>query len=293
MNENNQDDLDGKPVEDEILIDQDAGKDADAPVVEESPEELKAQLAEIRKNAETTQRQLDEERAQRAREKQSAAVELTDTRLQTISNAMDATAGQIKEAQAKRRAALEAGDWDAEATASDELMALKVKQSRLNEGKTAIEQQMEAAKAAPADPVDAYVSHLAPAAASWVRSHPEVVTDPRKNAKLTAAHWDAVGEGLAMNSPEYFAHIEERMGYGERQRQEEPRRDNPQAERRQAAPAAPPSRDVPNGNGQTRTTQIRLSAGEREAARMSGMTDIEYAKERDRLKATGAFLTTH
>lgn len=290
------DDLTGDKPEDEIIIDDAVGAGASSESDGGEPESLdglKAQLAEIRKNAEATQRQLDEERSAHAREKQAATAELTDTRLQTISNAIDATAGDIKQAQAKYRAAREAGDYDAEIAANDELMALKVKQSRLHEGKTAIEQQIEESKRAPADPVEAYASTLAPEAQRWIRAHPEVVTDPRKNARLTAAHYEAMAEGIAPNSADYFSHIEERMGYAAPQRQEEQRRDNAPVERRQSAPAAPVSRDVPNGNGQQRSTRVTLTAAEREHADMAGMSYADYAKERERLKAEGAFMVRH
>jgi hypothetical protein len=45
-----------------------------------------------------------------------------------------------------------------------------------------------------------------------LRANPDYVTDPRKNAKLNAAHHDAVAEGHAPSSDGYLAHIERFVG---------------------------------------------------------------------------------
>jgi hypothetical protein len=66
-----------------------------------------------------------------------------------------------------------------------------------------------------ADPVDNYINQVAaqtPNSANWLRNHRDWITDPKKNAKLTSAHWSAVGDGLQVDTPEYFAHVERVIG---------------------------------------------------------------------------------
>jgi hypothetical protein len=57
------------------------------------------------------------------------------------------------------------------------------------------------------------------------------------------------------------------------------------------APAAPVSRDGASANGGSRTTQVRLTVAEREAARISGMSDAEYAAQKLAIQRDSA--TTH
>ena len=63
----------------------------------------------------------------------------------------------------------------------------------------------------PRDPVDVYAERLTPKSAAWLRDHPEVVD---RIPRLTRAHEDALEDGLAPESPEYFSYIEKRLGVG-------------------------------------------------------------------------------
>jgi hypothetical protein len=286
-------------IDDEPVVGAAPGTDAPDTTTDDSPseDELRAQLKAAQERAEAADRKLEEERRAREAEKRASTTELTDTRLQTITSALDATAAKIKEVQAKRRAALEAGDYDAENAASDELMELKVKQSRLIEGKTVLEQQAEERKTVPADPVEGYIRNLSPRAQDWIRAHPEVVTDTYRNAELVYTHQKALRQGIREGSDDYFDYITREMGYGGTQprqgTQEEPRTTE-RSRGSSSAPAAPVSRDVPSADGVSRKPgTIRLTAAEREAADIAGISYLEYARERDRLKAEGKFLTTH
>jgi len=62
----------------------------------------------------------------------------------------------------------------------------------------------------PHDPVEVYASKLAPKSAQWLREHPDAVN---KIGKLTRAHQDAVEDGIAPESADYFRYIESRLGY--------------------------------------------------------------------------------
>jgi hypothetical protein len=46
--------------------------------------------------------------------------------------------------------------------------------------------------------------------------------------------------------------------------------------------SAPVSREVPTGSGSRSNRQIRLTAEEREAAKMAGITEVEYAKQKQK-----------
>jgi hypothetical protein len=74
------------------------------------------------------------------------------------------------------------------------------------------EYALHQANSRPVDPVEAYAHGRHERSAAWIRSHPEYVTDPRKNHKLLAADQDARAEGHAPNTDGYFAHIERFVG---------------------------------------------------------------------------------
>jgi hypothetical protein len=112
-------------------------------------------------------------------------------------------------AQHDLRAADEVEDADRRAEAYGRIAALEAQkldaQRRLEYLNSLPEPQIS-------DPVERFASSLTQRSADWVREHSDYVTDPRKNAKLTSAHWDAVGEGLQPDTDAYFDHVERAVG---------------------------------------------------------------------------------
>lgn len=257
----------------EVGVDEGQGEgdasDAAALSLQQQLEAANARAAENERRANAAER----ERARLLDERTRTQADLTVSNAQVIDNALAAAESERRELRAQLRAAKEAGDYDAEVEAQDKLMALAVKMQRLSEGKadleSRVEQERENARR-PADPVESYIqsANLTPRAANWIRSHAEVVSDRPAMTKLTAAHWAALADGIPEGSDDYFAALDARMGYGEA------------PEPRQAAvpraPAAPVSR-ANIGSEAPRPGTIRLSADQREAARVSGISDAEYA----------------
>jgi hypothetical protein len=98
---------------------------------------------------------------------------------------------------------------------------------------------------------------------------PDYVTDARLQNRARAAHFDAVDEyGYALDSPEYFAHIEKRLGGTARAAPVEEEEEAPAPQpRRRAPPEVPVQR---RGQAtQQREVALRLTEDEREAADFS------------------------
>jgi hypothetical protein len=76
----------------------------------------------------------------------------------------------------------------------------------------AYEHQLNTRPVSSGDPVEDFCRGRSQRDATWIRSHPEYITDPRKFAKLQAGHNDALAEGHNPNSNEYLAHIERFIG---------------------------------------------------------------------------------
>jgi hypothetical protein len=122
----------------------------------------------------------------------------------------------------------------------------------------------------------------------WIRQHADSVITPQNQKLMKAAFIESERRGLKRGSPEYFAHFADRLGYNEggytaaqpsrhvqRDVSEYPTEDN----RRVAAP-------VSRGGGGTaeRLGQVFLNEAMREAARVSGISEAEYARQMVRLR---------
>lgn len=188
----------------------------------------------------------------------------------TVVAGLEAAESEVEQAKKDYKTAFEAGDGTGAADAQARLARAAVRVERLAEAKIDLESarterrigrsepdQRQQQPTRPADPVEAYVQGRTQPTANWIRQHPEFVTDTTKNAKLTAAHFDAVGEGISVDSPEYFEHVEKFVGLKKPVEQ--------QRQRRPSAPTAPVrhSGEGPSTNG---ALEVRLTRGEATAA---------------------------
>jgi hypothetical protein len=125
--------------------------------------------------------------------------------------------------------------------------------------------------------------------------HPEYLSDARKNSKIQALHWDVVDEGHAPFSPAYFESLEQHLGMRAKTTQvetDDDNRDARQPQQRTSIVSAPVSREGTVTNGTRTASQIRLSPAQREAAKMAGISEKDYAIQMQKLaemKANGTY----
>ena len=136
-----------------------------------------------------------------------------------------------------------------------------------------------------ADPVEQLASQLSGPSAAWVRAHPEYARTPRLTQKMIAAHNLVTADGIASDTPEYFASVEKVLGIGAPVEEDALSSASAPAQRRSAPAAAPVSR-TGTATG-TRPNIVRLSAEEREMAGMMGMSPEDYARNKVALKREG------
>lgn len=264
----------------------------------EGIEELKKRLKE-----ETDRRLAAEARERKANEDLGAARgEVGQTNLQIVESAIEKLKTDRQLVQQAYREARANGDIDAEIEAQTQLADNATKLNQLELGRDAMkanpQQTMRQGDGRTGDPVEDLARTMEreghQASAEWIRKHPEFARDQKKYAAMIGAHNVAVnGTGLAPNTPEYFAKVEEILGIDPATRHE-PRSDaNPQpnghdatssaatavrergAEADKPPAAAPPSR---GGGGNA----VRLTAAEKEAAQISGISEEEYARNKSR-----------
>jgi hypothetical protein len=219
-----------------------------------------------------------QEREKIGRERDTAREEVTDRELDSINTGIAAAQTEAEAASGEYKAAFDEGNGAKMAAAQRKIARAEAKAVRLDEAKADLEarkatkaesrgeQRQEQARQASADPVEAYVQGRTEPTANWLRSHAEWVTDPRKNAKLTAAHYAAVSEGLAPDTEQYFESVETFIGLRENEAKTEAKTEakaNGAAKPRKGPPVAPVNNGGGGGGG---GIEVNLSRKEAEAA---------------------------
>jgi hypothetical protein len=121
----------------------------------------------------------------------------------------------------------------------------------------------------------------------WIAQHQAEVSDPRTNARLQAAHFGAIADGVAPESDEYFRRIEAAIAHRPAvEPNKEPAMSYPPVHRPGPLVSAPVSRSGRAGIGAAPAgSRVNLSPEERQWARNSGISDSDYAKNKLRLLA--------
>lgn len=289
----------------EIEVEQD---EIDAPAPAKAPKEPEIEVndpIEPDEGIQDLKLKLEQERLARAEaEKQArmaderahrASADVHDSNLQLVKSAIEtvkSTSENLKRAYAE---ALSVGDYNKGAELQEAMSLNAARLMELERGRAALESAPPAAPAQPkpADPVEALASQLSPRSAEWVRKNPQCVTDPRLYQKMVAAHNLAVADGYAPDTDDYFGFIEDTLKINRRAapvreqvEDEEPLSSaSKPTQRRSAPPAAPVSRSgTPSGQ---RPNVVRLSRAEAETARDLGMTEEEYARNKQLLQKEG------
>lgn len=261
----------------------------EAPKKELTPEdginELKAQLEEERRAREAAEKRA----AEAASAAQAAKNDATDSNMRLLDNAIETINRNKEILKQNLRDAISAGDADAQADIMVALSKADIDLQKIEEGKVHY-----AAQAAQMqnniDPVEKMASQLTPRSAAWVRAHPEYAKDTVLTRRMVRAHEDAIDEGFKADTDEYFNFIETKLKI----RQAEPKQEesalseaaSATSGRKAAPPAAPVSRSSSPATG-GRSNVVTLTRAERETAQALGMTDREYAQNKQALIRDG------
>lgn len=254
------------------------------------------QIDALRKSEQTQREQ--NERVTRERDEAIARANERDTenaglrkttfesQAESIASSMAAASAASQAAQSDLEKAFELGDFKGQADATNRLSKANTDLARLEDGKAAMElQAQQAAEVKPTKVEDPLARFDIPdRAKNWLRVHEDYLRDPRKNAKLQSLHWDVIDEGHEPYSQPYFESIETHLGMRQKEQivnREEPD-DEPQTRGRIVS--APVTRDAPASNGQDRAGRVTLSVGQKEAAKIAGITEKEYAEQLIKLK---------
>lgn len=251
--------------------------------VEDGINELKFKLEEEKRAREEAERRYKDAQQQAHLAKNDAF----DSNLRLLDNAIETVQRNQEILKQNLRDAVAAGDADAQADIMLTISKTDSDLRQLQQGKVQYEAQAAAAQE-PADPVEKIASRLTPRSAEWVRAHPEYATDPALTRRMVRAHEDAVDEGIKADTDEYFEFVETKLKIRKQEAREEQESALSEAsaptQRRSAPPAAPVSRASSTGS---RSNVVTLTRAERETAAALGMTDREYASNKQALIKEG------
>lgn len=205
--------------------------------------------------------------------------------LQTITSAIEMVRSKQENTKTALKKALVDGDVDSIADLQEEIAKNANSIAQLEAGKEAIENKPKnTPNSQNDDAVESLAKQLSSRSARWVRDHPEYARDPKKYQAMIGAHNVAIGNGISVDSDEYFSEIERVLGVSspasKQNDDEDPLKDAAKTTSRRSSlpPAAPASRSASTpGN---KSNVVRLSAAEREMASDLGMTEEEYAKNK-------------
>jgi hypothetical protein len=300
-------------TEKEIEIDFDAvEKAAKEPEIkiEEPKEEAPAEISP-EDGIETLKKRFEEERLARieaekradaaARMAHEARGQVDEGNLQLVTSAIDTLKRETDILKANLRAAMASGDYSAAADAQEAMADAKAKLLQLENGRAALQEQARNPRIHPQqipayDPVETLASQLSPRSAAWVRAHPEFARNERLTQKMIAAHNLVTADGVQPDTDEYFETVERILGVqaptASVAAAEAPMSAASAPTQRRSSPAAAPVSRSGTGTGGGSPNVVRLSADEREMAKMMGMTAEEYARNKLALIKDGK-LTKH
>ena len=255
--------------EPEIVIEHDDGGADGGP----SPYEVLKRQYDEREAELTRTRQAREAAERKARELSTTAQEQEQGYRQAaaaaLDNAIELSKSNIANAEAAMRSAAQSGDWDTFSKAQRAISENSARQAQLENTK----QQLETAppqvqKYEPSDPVEAQISQFSPRSQDWLRQHKDdIFNDPERQIDAQAAHRLAIRRGLKADTDEYFAALDEQMGYTTMSNSVKTPPPPPRSHQNAPAVASAPPARTTFGQGQQRNpNRIALTKQQRDAA---------------------------
>lgn len=282
------------------ITDQVAPEKDDIEVVKVDDDQKSNRAKEIdpEEGLESLRKKLEDERqarinaekvAQEASEKAYQATnEAQDVNLQLVKNAIDTLSSNSRMLKSEYANAMAVGDYDRAAEIQESMSENTTKLVHLQQGRTAMESKPR--EKPPelnfnSDPVEKLASALTPRSAEWIRRNPDYAKSPRLYQKMVAAHNLVVADEIQPDTDEYFSRVENILGIGGNQSSDNHMSSASKPTQHRSPPAAPVSRSG-NGTG-NRPNVVRLTAQEREIAKMMDMSDQEYARNKLFLQKEG------
>lgn len=279
--------MSGTVDDDEIEVGTDEGVNGHA-VSDDDLRSLLAAETERRKEAQRRARDA-EAKYEQAQSRSTAAegavrnatTQRFDTELSSAAAKITALDAQAENLMREYETAVQEGEYRKTAEIQRKMARLEAEKMQAEGYETYLKgEKAKSANAPEAAPqqqtAEVDLAAFTPAQRKWIRQNPEYMEDPKLRRR--AAHWhqEAVDEGIEIDTPEYFDYISRALPKA-KQATREPEEEEPTARRR-------PSTEIPvsrgSSPGQPRSTTVKLSPEQREAADMT-MPEVPVDGHRD------------
>jgi hypothetical protein len=232
---------------------------------------------------------LEQETFRARHEAEQARNAVAGSQYESVTSGIAAAESEAAAAEQEYAKAFESGDAAAMARAQRKIANAEARKVRLDEAKSDIEirhqraqeeqpRRAEQQRHQPVgDPVETFLASRTEPTRNWLKAHPQharafalnlsggaSTEDVRRAKKLTAAHEDALAEGIDPDTPAYFSHLESFIGPKPEKTNGATNGHQQPAKRRASVPVAPvqSSPGGTNGGG----AEVRLSKGEANSA---------------------------
>jgi hypothetical protein len=277
-------------VEEEVVEPQ-PKPSVEEPKSEESKDDaalaLQKQIDELRKSEDLNRKRAEQAEIQARQYHEQVEQHRRDAMVaneQTVVSGVDAANAAIEKALSDIKNARNDGDMAAELEAQRRFNRAEIQLDRWESAK----EEVETRKKAPppqqqpqhALGSDAEINswNVPERGRTWAKEHRDWVTEPAKRDKMARFTAYLVQSGVSMESDEFYSRLEAEIGIKKPDAQPEPKPE------RTPIVSAPVSREVPSASGQRAGNgKTTLSAAEKEAAKMSGVTEVEYARQKIKL----------
>src|SRR5512143_542118 len=291
----------------------------ETPKVEEPKQDeaaiaLQRQIDDIRRNEEAQRLQLQQQREEALRLAQENAKKYGRSERDRLDAERTALESSLATAKALSDKALldyenaeNSGDAKAKAEALDRMTdakadmrvyqrgieELKEKRRDLKKERRKLEKQAEGGAVAPEQQRQATVDdmidrwQLPPAEDRWAREHREYMEDPDMLSLIGGITRRLGKQGIRPGDTDFIPRLEAGIEFFESGGQVKQ-----ESQKRTSIVSAHVSREVPSASGTRTSGKITLTAEQREAARLSGITEAEYARQLSKfnqMKANGEY----
>lgn len=242
-------------------------------------EEDRKKESELRKLADERSERLERESREHEDKAKRAENKAAITQKEAINQSVASSQAAIEAAEVELENALAETDAKKVVSAQKKLSQATYVHEKVKDQQAAYsvweKQQEEAAK-------QPKVQQLPQSVQNWIDRNPKYKTDPDFKAEADGAHDVALKRGYAFGSSAYLNFIDSRVKQIFDTKNDEDAEEEVQTRR----PSAPPNRGGSNSSDDdndgddidTRVKKVKLTAAQREAAKFSGMSEVEYAK---------------
>lgn len=294
LEEKNKQKAEDSDGQEEVVVVSDEDKDVKSPDIEKTLKDLQDRIAksdadrkndqEARKLAEERADRLEKERKEHEEKAQKAETRAALTQKEAINQSLISSQQIIESAENDLETSLGEGDAKKVVAAQKKLSEATYHHEEMKKQKSQYDawekQQEEIAK-------QPKVQQLPPSVQQWIDKNPRYNSDPEFKAEADGAHDVAIRRGYAFGSTAYLNFIEGRMKQVFAEQKNEDQEDTEQEEEREGKRyAAPPNRggsssdsdDDDDSDRSSKKKVYKLTAAQREAAKISNMTELQYAQ---------------